>query len=168
MTTVSRFGYVLPLAPRIQSSQRRCWLLRPRVTSCRPKPVVDCIYAKKKSHSTMASIHTFIPRLRFWVLNTRFRLSFVLRSRCCTLRLAKYLWPQRSWSPPPAEPHRNRVIQRRNQEHEISRDFNGSAKLENLKQANCSCSLASWGHHHAIQESFSHLDRATPFVTHTR
>ena len=76
MTTVSRFGYVLPLAPRIQSSQRRCWLLRPRVTSCRPKPVVDCIYAKKKIsqyYGFNSYVHTTTP-----VLSIEYKISFVV------------------------------------------------------------------------------------------
>ena len=76
MTTVSRFGYVLPLAPRIQSSQRRCWLLRPRVTSCRAKPVVDCIYAKNKIsqyYGSSSYVHTTTP-----VLSIEYKISFVV------------------------------------------------------------------------------------------
>ena len=76
MATVSRFGYVLPLAPRIQSSQRRCWLLRPRVTSCLAKPVVDCIYAKKKFSQCCgfnSYVHTTTP-----VLSIEYKISLVV------------------------------------------------------------------------------------------
>ncbi len=146
-----RFGYVLPLAPRTQSSQRRCWLVRPRVTSWRhAKLVVSCISHRqwKLTRRKISQYYGFssyhdsgfkvLKQLTFLISSNRcritFRLWFVIRSRCWTLRLAKHLWPQRSWSPPPAEPQITEIISSNDGERRNVRfqEISGPSKLDKI------------------------------------